>query len=120
MKITTSIILILFVCTCVADAQNFCNSNANIAIYSNYDGGKLVIDVDTPITNLKIGIVSYETDSIILQGTYLNNVTAVEWAGYNGTNNHCPPYSPATTVIAGSPVIPAYSQYPAATYSNPN
>lgn len=100
-------------------AQNFCNSNANIAIYSNYDGGKLVIDVDTPITNLKIGIVSYEADSIVLQGTYLNNVTAVEWAGYNGSNNHCIGQSPPATVIVGSPVVPVYSVNPTVTYSNP-
>lgn len=118
MKKVTSIILIMVLFS-IANAQNFCNSNANIAIYSNYDGGKLVIDVDTPITNLKIGIVSYEADSIILQGAYLNNVTAVEWAGYNGTNNHCPGQSPAATVIVGSPVLPVYSIYPPATYSNP-
>jgi hypothetical protein len=116
-KITSIVFAILFVT--VASAQNFCDSNANIAIYSNYDGGKLVIDVDTPITNLKIGIVSYEADSIILQGAYLNNVTAVEWVGYNGTNNHCPGQSPVATVIVGSPVLPVYATNPPVTYSNP-
>jgi len=119
-KITsTSVMLMLLLFAASASAQTFCNTNANIAIYSNYDGGKLVIDVDTPITNLKIGIVSYETDSIILQGTYLSSVTGVEWAGYNGTNNHCPGQSPAATVIVGSPVVPIYSLYPPVTYSNP-
>ncbi len=120
MKKLTPIVLTIFLFTSIANAQNFCNSNANIAIYSNYDGGKLVIDVDTPITNLKIGIVSYEADSVILQGAYLSNVTGVEWAGYNGTNNHCPGYSPPATVIVGSPVVPVYSTYPPSTYSNPN
>lgn len=111
---------IVFLCSVSeSSAQNFCDVNANIAIYSNYDGGKLVIDVDTPIINLKIGIVSYEADSIILQGAYVNNITAVEWAGYNGTNNHCPGASPTATVIIGSPVTPVYSLYPPVTYSNP-
>jgi hypothetical protein len=119
MRKITSIALMFLLHTVVANAQNFCNANANIAIYSNYDGGKLVIDVDTPIINLKIGIVSYEADSIILQGAYLNNVTAVEWAGYNGTNNHCPGQSPTATVIVGSPVTPVYSQIVPVTYSNP-
>src|SRR5258705_1747704 len=119
MKKNTLILLVLFLFTAAANAQNFCNASANIAIYSNYDGGKLVIDVDTPITNLKIGIVSYEADSIILQGTYLNNVTAVEWVGYNGTNNHCPGQSPSATVIVGAPVTPVYSTNPPVTYSNP-
>src|SRR6476469_7561986 len=118
MRKTILIIPMLF--TVAVNAQNFCNSNANIAIYSNYDGGKLIIDVDTPIVNLKIGIVSYEADSIVIQGAYLNNVTAVEWAGYNGTNNHCPGQSPSATVIVGSPVTPVYTTYPPATYSNPN
>ena len=120
MKKIIPFILILLLSAGFLKAQNFCDSNASIAIYSNYDGGKLIIDVDTPIVNLKIGIVSYEADSIIIQGAYLNNVTGVEWAGYNGTNNHCPGQSPAATVIVGSPVTPVYTTYPPATYSNPN
>jgi hypothetical protein len=47
---------------------SFCDSTGNVAIYSNYDGGILRINVDTNIANLKIGIVGYENDSIIISG----------------------------------------------------
>ncbi len=105
-----------------AFSQNFyCDSaNGNVVIFSNYDGGKLVINIDKNIPNLQIGIVSYETDSIIFTGTYLNNVTQVEWAGYNGYNNHCPGFSPLTTTIVNSPVTPVIKINPTVGYSNIN
>ena len=48
-----------------------CNTNGNVVIFSNYDGGTLNINVDVNIPNLKIGIVSYEAVEINLSGTYV-------------------------------------------------
>ncbi|GDX52524.1 hypothetical protein LBMAG27_15710 [Bacteroidota bacterium] len=81
-----------------------CNANGNLIIFSNYDGGTININVDVNIPNLKIGIVSYEADSINLFGPYVNNVTAVAWAGYNGTNHHCAFPVITNTTINGAPV----------------
>lgn len=123
MRYYKTYILLSFVCTASTGfSQNFyCDSaNGNVVIFSNYDGGKLVINIDKNIPNLKIGIVSYETDSIIFQGAYLSNVTAVEWAGYNAYNNHCPGYSPVSTIIVNSPVSPTINFNPPVGYSNAN
>lgn len=85
------------------DAQIICNPNGNLVLFTNYDGGTLNINVDVNIPNLKIGIVSYEAVAINLSGTYVNNVTAVYYAGYNSPNNtNCSPNVP-TTVITGAP-----------------
>lgn len=78
-----------------------CNPNGNIVIFSNYDGGILNIDVDVDIPNLKIGIISYEGVTINLSGAYVNNVTGVEYAGYNANNAHCGPA--INTSINGAP-----------------
>ena len=38
------------------NAQSICNPIGNLAVFSNYDGGILTINVDQNIPNLKIGI----------------------------------------------------------------
>jgi hypothetical protein len=78
-----------------------CNPGGNVVIFSNYDGGVLNINVDANIPNLKIGVLSYEAVTVNLSGAFVNNVTAVEYAGYNGTSGSC---GPTTTVINGEPV----------------
>ena len=89
--------------TVILSAQTIiCNSNGNSMIFTNYDGGYLNINVDVNIPNLKIGVVSYEGTIITLSGTYVNNVTAVSYAGYNSNNNHCG--SSINTSIVGAPV----------------
>ncbi len=99
----------------------YCNANANVIIYSNYDGGPLTINVDQNIPNLKIGIVSYEFARITIAGPYAGNVTEVRWAGYNGTNNHCSLSLPFTTTITGvANNIDTIIPMPTATYSNSN
>lgn len=112
---------IISLCEFYANAQ-VCNPNGNIVIFSNYDGGTLNINVDVNIPNLKIGIVSYEAVEVNFTGTYVGNITEVEYAGYNNSpNNHCSP-SIATTVFTGQPggVTPNIEFLPPATYSDPN
>jgi hypothetical protein len=92
-----------------------------VVIYSNYDGGALTINVDQNIPDLKIGVVSYEYSRITVVGAYAGNVTAVWWAGYNGSNNHCALPMPWTTSISGAPAgTDSIMLYPPATWSNPN
>lgn len=97
-------------------------STGNIAIFANYDGGVLNINVDQNIPNLKIGVCTYEPVTINLSGPFVNNVTEVRYAGYvSTTNNHCS-NSPTTTTIVGAPggAITNVLFLPPATLSNPN
>ncbi|MCC7301739.1 MAG: T9SS type A sorting domain-containing protein [Bacteroidia bacterium] len=103
-----------------AQTTSICNPNGNIAIYSNYDGGILNINVDQNIPNLKIGIVSYEFSRINITGTYAGNVTGVWYAGFDAGNNHCSLNPPFNTVITGvANPIDTITIYPPATYNNP-
>lgn len=90
-------------------------------LFSNYDGGPLVINCDVNIPNLKIGVVSYEFSRIEIIGPYASNVTQLWWAGYNGSNDHCNLGAPLYTTISGvANPVDSILIYPAATYSNPN
>lgn len=85
-------------------AQTTCNATANLVLFTNYDGGVLNINVDVNIPNIKIGICSYEAVTVNLSGTYVGNVTAVRYAGYNsGNNTHCGSPAIATTTVTGAP-----------------
>jgi hypothetical protein len=97
-----------------------CNAAGNLIMFTNYDGGALNINVDVNIPNLKIGVVSYEGTTIIISGTYANNVTAVAYAGYNGSNAHCG--SVINTSISGTSgsSVNTVTLLPAATLANPN
>lgn len=99
-----------------------CNSNGNIVIFSNYDGGFLNINVDVNIPNLKIGIVSYEAVEVTLSGPFVNNVTGVEYAGFNNASNTVCGGNIATTTFNGVPggVTPNIEFVPPVTYSDPN
>jgi hypothetical protein len=106
-----------------ANAQ-FCNGAGNVMVFSNYDGSgntagtRLNINVDVNIPNLKIGISSYERVTVNIAGTQVACVTAVRFAGYGATNNHCS--SVAATVITGVPIgIITYVTNPPATVSDP-
>jgi hypothetical protein len=102
-------------------AQTVCDTSANVIIYSNYDGGALHINVDENISNLKIGVVSYEPDSIIISGTYSGNISEVRYAGYDDDNlhNHCGFTTP--TLIVGAPTgADIIDIYPTVTLHNPN
>jgi hypothetical protein len=84
-------------------AQSVCDSTGNLIVYSNYDGGVLLINVDVNIPNLHIGIVSYEYSRIAITGPFAGNVTEVYYAGPNGSNNYCNQPPPYVTTISGAP-----------------
>jgi len=99
-----------------------CNPNGNIVIFSNYDGGFLNINVDVNIPNLKIGIVSYEAVEVTFSGPYVNNITGIEYAGFNNASNTTCGGSIATTTFIGAPggVTPNIEFVPPVTYTDPN
>ncbi|MGL5889259.1 MAG: T9SS type A sorting domain-containing protein [Bacteroidia bacterium] len=100
-------------------AQSICDSTGNLIIYSNYDGGVLLINVDVNIPNLHIGVVSYEYSRIAITGTYAGNVTEVYYAGYNDSNNNCSQPPPFVTTISGAPnANTVIALYPTNTYTN--
>lgn len=134
MKIFVSFIFsILFYFISNTTNAQICNSSGNVVIFSNYDGsretvaGRLNINVDVNIPNLKIGICSYERVTVNIGGAFAGNVTKVIYAGYNGTVN-CNCYWPSTpagcmvtsTVTGVAAGIVSYNIYPAATVNDPN
>jgi len=72
-------------------SQSICNSNGNLVIFSNYDGGILTINVDQNIPNLIIGICTYEPVQVNITGPFAANVSQVVYAGFNSNqnNNNC-------------------------------
>jgi gliding motility-associated-like protein len=72
-------------------SQPICNAAGNLAVFSNYDGGILTINVDQNIPNLKIGICTYEPVQVTITGPFVSNVTQVIYAGFNSAqnNNNC-------------------------------
>jgi hypothetical protein len=90
-----------------------CNSQGNLIIYSNYDGGLININVDVNIPNLKIGICTYEAALVNITGTFSNNVTKVVYAGFNGNSNNCSLGVLSTSITGVSPSITAVNFYPA-------
>lgn len=102
-------------------AQTVCDPSGNLVIFTNYDGGEMTIDVDANISNLKIGICSYEAVRVNIVGTFSANVSQVIYAGYNNSpNTNCTP-NVSTTSISGVPSgIVTINFAPPAGYSNPN
>lgn len=115
------LLTMLFLCGFYAGAQ-VCNPNGNIVIFSNYDGGFLNINVDVNIPNLKIGIVSYEAVEVTFSGPYVNNITGIEYAGFNNASNTSCGGTIATTAFIGAPggVTPNIEFVPPVTYDDPN
>jgi hypothetical protein len=118
-------ILLLFVAIIAVNqlrAQGtFCNPAGNLMLITNYDGGVMNINVDVNISNIKIGIVTYEAVQINLSGTFVNNVTEVRYAGYNGNNDNCGT-GVTNTSINGAPggATTSITLYPPVTLANPN
>ena len=81
-----------------------CNTNGNLVIFSNYDGGILNINVDQNIPNLKVGICTYEPIQVTFTGAFVGNITEVIYAGMNSNqnNNNCGQGN-FTTSISGVP-----------------
>ena len=70
------------------NAQSICNPIGNLAVFSNYDGGILTINVDQNIPNLKIGICTYEPIQVSFTGAFVGNITQVIYAGMNSNQNN--------------------------------
>jgi|LakMenEpi03Aug12_release.lakeMendotaPanAssembly.Ray.scaffolds.fasta_scaffold11358_10 hypothetical protein len=87
----------------VRSQGSFCSPQGNVVLFSNYDGGPLIINVDQNIPDLFIGVVSYEFTKISIVGPFAANVTQVVYAGYNGTNDPCNLGTSATTSVTGVP-----------------
>jgi hypothetical protein len=117
-KIYASFIALLF--TSFAFAQTICNPTGNLLIFSNYDGGTLNINLDAPMSNIKIGVLSYEGVNINISGIGASAVTAVAYVGFNANNAHCG--SVINTNITGTPggSVNTITFAPPASFSNPN
>ncbi len=117
--ITTALLLL-----CAArpvQAQTICSPQGNVILYSNYDGGPLVIDVDVDIPDLRVGIISYEFVKVVFTGPFVGNVTQVIYAGYNGSNDHCGIGSGTSVTINGAPNASTDVRIaPPATFANGN
>jgi hypothetical protein len=122
MKRSVFLFCLLFCFTFASRAQITCDPNGNLVMFTNYDGGILNINVDVNIPNIKIGICSYEAVTINLSGTYVGNVTAVRYAGYNSANNTACSQSVPTTTINGAPgsATTSITFAPPVTVSNSN
>lgn len=100
-------------------SQTICNTNGNLAIYSNYDGGILTINVDQNIPNLKIGICTYEPVQVSLTGAFVGNVTQVIYAGFNSiqNNNNCSQGNFITSITGVPPGLISIFTYPPVGYT---
>ncbi len=69
----------------MCNSQNQCASPPvqSFAIYGNYRGGALTLNIDQDIPGLAIGLVSYNAMSVSITGEFAANVVAVFHAGYD-------------------------------------
>lgn len=117
-KIYSLLVALLF--SSFAFAQ-ICNPTANLILFSNYDGGTLNINLNAPMgPGIKIGVCTYEGVNIVIGGIGASSVTAVAYAGYNGTGTTCSG-SVINTNITGTPggCVNTITITPSATLSNP-
>ena len=94
------ILFLLLLLSYQLKAQVTCDPNGNLAIFSNYDGGIVTIDVDQNIPNLVIAICTYEPVQVTITGAFAGNVVQVIYAGFNSTqnNNNCGQGNFATSI----------------------
>jgi gliding motility-associated-like protein len=99
-----------------------CNPNGNVIIFTNYDGGELNINIDQNISNLKIGICTYEPVKVTISGPFAGNVAEVLYAGFNSTqnNNNCGIGNFPTQIIGVPLANQTILTIPPVTVTNPN
>jgi PKD repeat protein len=101
-------------------AQQTCNPDGNLVIFSNIQGGHLIINVTMNIPNLKIGVCSEDPVLIEVVGNYASNVKGLCYAGRNElTNNNCLYGFTQTNVIGVPPQFVEVLTKPMATFLNP-
>ena len=81
-------------------AQSVCNTNGNLVIFSNNDGGTLTINVNQNIPDLRIGVSTYHAVAVNITGPFAGNVTGVIYAGYDQSSAPCG-NAPSSTTITG-------------------
>jgi PKD repeat protein len=122
MKITTIIFLLPLLIANSLNSQVLCDGTGNLAIFSNYDGGILTINVDQDIPDLKVGICTYEPIQVNFTGAFVSNVTQVIYAGFNSmqNNNNCGQGNFATSISGVSSSLITIETFPEVGYDNPN
>ena len=64
-------------------------SQRNTFVFGTYDGGAITINVNVNVPNIRIGIVTYEAMTVVIQGPYAANVVQVVTTGYNAASVTC-------------------------------
>jgi PKD repeat protein len=119
---STAVISLMLFFSKITAAQSICNPQGNLFIISNYDGGRVTINVDVDIPDLKIGICTYEPVQVTISGPFAANVTRVIYAGFNSNqnNNNCSLGNFSTSITGVSASIRSIFTAPPVGYSNPN
>ncbi|MFN5619758.1 MAG: PKD domain-containing protein [Flavobacteriales bacterium] len=102
MKLLLSFTSMLLASTAIAQ---YCNTSGNVIIYANYDGGALNITIDEDISDLHIGVCTYEDCLITISGPYTANVTEIQYAGFQSGNDHCNLGLTSTSINAPAGVL---------------
>jgi PKD repeat protein len=101
-------------------AQNICNSNGNLIIYSNQQGGNLTIDISENVQNLYIGISSQEPVVVNITGNFASNVKGVIYAGSDTLiDNNCFVNIDSTLITGIDQQLIKYFKKPQLQYINP-
>eukprot|EP00048_Salpingoeca_helianthica_P000321 m.40795 g.40795 ORF g.40795 m.40795 type:complete len:320 (-) comp10398_c0_seq1:29-988(-) len=80
-------------------------STHNLVIISNYQGGAVTINIDQNISNIYIGVTTYQITRITLAGDFAANVRKIIYAGMNANTNCAGPFlsgTTTTTIVAGA------------------
>lgn len=81
-----------------------CDPSGNQVLFTNYDGGVLIIDVDVDVPNVRIGVVAFNAVRIEVTGEYADNVVQVAYAGVNAdAGDYCGDGPVSTTTVTGVP-----------------
>lgn len=98
-------LLLAFFLGGIGQAQPICNSNGNLMIFSNYEGGNLTVNVDVNIPFLRIGVVTYESANVTFTGPFVSNIISVAYAGYGDTADQSCGFSTGPVTFNGVPGV---------------
>ena len=98
-------------CLTLAQVQAQELASPNTFLFTNYGGGTLRINIDRNLNNIKIGIVAYESTTVIITGINPGQVSKVITSSYNTITVSC-------SVCASGAVQQSPKMHPTA-YSDP-